>query len=147
MTTTWLYYMFRSNYNGKIENLMKKMCCLRVLHFSQKKIHFYDRDKNLLTNCILHIPGSSTSWRRTEGMREPVSEFHGGPYTTLTTAPRQTCGSTEHTVETCITMGSRRWHSAASLRETSSPASWTWRPEPSHLARMERSDVKLNITL
>lgn len=71
-------------------------------------------------------------------MREPVLGFHVGPCMTLTTAPRQTCGCTGHTVETCITTGNRRWRSAASPREISSHVSWTWRLEPSLSARTER---------
>lgn len=93
-----------------------------------------------------HSPCSFTSWRRTEATREHVSAFHGGLCTTSTTAPRQICGCTERTAETCITTGSKRWRSAASLRETSSPVSSTWRPEPSRSAKMERWETELQIT-
>lgn len=99
----------------------------------------------ILIHSTLYFLCSFTLWRRTEAMRVRVWAFRDGPCTTSTTAPRRICGYTEHTVETFITTGSRRWHLAASLRETSSPVSWTWKPEPSPSARTERWETELAV--
>lgn len=123
--------------------------------YKQRWIKGYLGDRALIDKKVninssffywFHSLCSFTSWRRTEATREHVSAFHGGLCTTSTTAPRQICGCTERTAGTFITTGSKRWRSAASLRETSSPVSSTWRPEPSRSARMERWETELKIT-
>lgn len=90
-----------------------------------------------------HLPALScsfTSWKRIVATRGHVWVCPAGPYTTSTTAPLQTCGCIVPTAATSTTMASRHWHWAVLRRATSSPASWTWRPVPSHLARTERCE-------